>query len=143
MVLWLKPWESRSLPGLQRTKNPQLRYQIKKRRFLREAAFFVVWILQADLGANSSSRIIAALITAIAAPQEPFPHAVLISRSGQRLFRISLRKSFSHDSAAAFFFVYGVIVNKRLQGFLNVDRGDDPHRPRSFSRDPSSKSEPA
>jgi hypothetical protein len=33
-------------------------------------------------------------------------------------------------------------VNKRLEGFLNVDRGDDPHRPRSFSHDPPSKSEP-
>jgi hypothetical protein len=66
----------------------------------------------------------------------PFPLPSLILRSG----RTRSQKSFSHDSAAAFF-VCGVIVNKRLQGFLNVDRGDDPHRPRSFSRDPSSKSE--
>jgi hypothetical protein len=67
----------------------------------------------------------------------PFPLPSLILRSG----RARSRKSFSHDSAQPFF-VCGVIVNKRLQGFLNVDRGDDPHRPRSFSHDPPSKSEP-
>jgi hypothetical protein len=40
MVLWLKPWESRSLPGLQRTEDFLITI-FKKRRFLREAAFFV------------------------------------------------------------------------------------------------------
>src|SRR5436305_6928865 len=42
MVLWLKPWESRSLPGLPRTRFP-LRVTTKiKRRFRKEAAFFFV-----------------------------------------------------------------------------------------------------
>src|ERR1700704_3494393 len=30
MVLWLKPWESRSLPGLQRTKTSSYRYHDQK-----------------------------------------------------------------------------------------------------------------
>src|SRR5580693_7503578 len=30
MVLWLKPWESRSLPGLPRTRNSSLRVMIKQ-----------------------------------------------------------------------------------------------------------------
>src|SRR5258708_28126376 len=43
MVLWLKPWESRSLPGLPRTKQFLFMcHDRTKRRFpLREAAFFV------------------------------------------------------------------------------------------------------
>src|SRR6202165_5746450 len=41
MVLWLKPWESRSLPGLPRTKQFLFTcHDQTKRRFLREAAFF-------------------------------------------------------------------------------------------------------
>src|ERR1700674_3526941 len=40
MVLWLKPWESRSLPGLQRTKQFLFTCHDKKRRLPREAAFF-------------------------------------------------------------------------------------------------------
>src|ERR1700733_836037 len=42
MVLWLKPWESRSLPGLPRTKQFLFTCHDQKRRFLREAAFFYV-----------------------------------------------------------------------------------------------------
>src|SRR5258708_4622450 len=47
MVLWLKSWESRSLPGLPRTKTSSFRFRDEKRRFLRafdaqgKAAFFV------------------------------------------------------------------------------------------------------
>lgn len=40
MVLWLKPWESRSLPGLPRTKHFLFTcHDQNKRRLLREAAF--------------------------------------------------------------------------------------------------------
>src|SRR5262245_46467983 len=39
MVLWLKPWESRSLPGLPSTRNSSLRVTNTKRRLLPEAAF--------------------------------------------------------------------------------------------------------
>src|SRR6185295_17793215 len=40
MVLWLKPWESRSLPGLPRTKQFLFTcHDQTERRFLREAAF--------------------------------------------------------------------------------------------------------
>ena len=43
MVLWLKPWESRSLPGLPRTKQFLFTcHDQTKRRFLREVAFFVL-----------------------------------------------------------------------------------------------------
>src|SRR6202161_795773 len=42
MVLWLKPWESRSLPGLPRTKQFLFTCHDQKRRLLREAAFFCV-----------------------------------------------------------------------------------------------------
>src|ERR1700757_2491200 len=42
MVLWLKPWESRSLPGLPRTRKSPLTYDDQKRRFLTgSGAFFV------------------------------------------------------------------------------------------------------
>src|SRR4051812_41989240 len=41
MVLWLKPWESRSLPGLPRTKQFLFTcHDRTKRRFRKEAAFF-------------------------------------------------------------------------------------------------------
>src|SRR5260370_31809658 len=41
MVLWLKPWESRSLPGLPRTKQFLFTcHDQTKRRILRDAAFF-------------------------------------------------------------------------------------------------------
>src|SRR5665213_4310276 len=44
MVLWLKPWESRSLPGLPRTKQFLFRYLNQKTPFpCREAAFFYVF----------------------------------------------------------------------------------------------------
>ncbi len=44
MVLWLKPWESRSLPGLPKTKQFLFTcHDQTKRRFLREAAFLFVW----------------------------------------------------------------------------------------------------
>ena len=42
MVLWLKPWESRSLPGLPSTRNSSLRVTNRKRRLLPEAAFLFV-----------------------------------------------------------------------------------------------------
>jgi hypothetical protein len=47
MVLWLKPWESRSLPGLPRTKQFLFTcHDQTKRRLLREAAFFcALWYL--------------------------------------------------------------------------------------------------
>src|SRR6266403_620496 len=42
MVLWLKPWESRSLPGLPRTKQFLFTcHDQTKRRILRDAAFFL------------------------------------------------------------------------------------------------------
>src|SRR3954465_12987824 len=42
MVLWLKPWESRSLPGLPRTKQFLFTcHDRTKRRFRKEAAFFL------------------------------------------------------------------------------------------------------
>ena len=91
MVLWLKPWESRSLPGLQRTKTPQLRYQIKKRRFLREAAFFVV-CTRRPIGANSSSRII---VTAAPTP-------MLIQRA-ERRESACVRNSGATDAAAEYY----------------------------------------
>src|SRR5882757_6179734 len=54
MVLWLKPWESRSLPGLPRTKNFLFTcHDQTKRRLLREAAFFCLragWREAARLG---------------------------------------------------------------------------------------------
>ena len=46
MVLWLKPWESRSLPGLPRTDEFLFDdVTINQRRFRKEAAFFV-WLKQ-------------------------------------------------------------------------------------------------
>ena len=43
MVLWLKPWESRSLPGLQRTEEFLFDDVMNtKRRFRKEAAFLFV-----------------------------------------------------------------------------------------------------
>src|SRR5215471_15415297 len=42
MVLWLKPWESRSLPGLPRTRNlPLSMFEIQNATFLREGGVFV------------------------------------------------------------------------------------------------------
>src|SRR5262245_28206977 len=43
MVLWLKPWESRSLPGLPSTRNSSLRVTNTKRRLPPEAAFLFVY----------------------------------------------------------------------------------------------------
>src|ERR1700756_4208631 len=40
MVLWLKPWESRSLPGLPRTRQFLFACHEYERRFRKEAAFF-------------------------------------------------------------------------------------------------------
>src|ERR1700744_1693153 len=41
MILWLKPWESRSLPGLPRTKEFLFTcHDQNERRLLSEAAFF-------------------------------------------------------------------------------------------------------
>jgi hypothetical protein len=43
MVLWLKPWESRSLPGLPKTKQFLFTcHDQTERRLLREAAFLFV-----------------------------------------------------------------------------------------------------
>src|SRR5262249_34921970 len=42
MVLWLKPWEVGSLPGLRGARNSSLRVTHTKRRFLGEAAFLFV-----------------------------------------------------------------------------------------------------
>src|SRR5450432_1758402 len=44
MVLWLKPWESRSLPGLPRTKNSSVDFMIKN------AAFPSAWYAQGGGG---------------------------------------------------------------------------------------------
>ena len=41
MVLWLKPWESRSLPGLLSTRNSSLRVTNTKRRFPPGGGVFV------------------------------------------------------------------------------------------------------
>lgn len=44
MVLWLKPWESRSLPGLPRTRNPPLSmFEYENAVSLVEAAFLFVF----------------------------------------------------------------------------------------------------
>jgi hypothetical protein len=77
--------------------------------------------------------------SAIVAPQDAVSVAVPHPEERQS----SIEKNHSAAIQLPPFFVCGVIANRRLQGFLNVDRGDDPHRPRSFSRDLPSKSEPA
>jgi hypothetical protein len=70
MVLWLKPWESRSLPGLPRTKISSSRYCDQKRRFLRardaqkEAAFFMAFA--APLTSRNFSAMISRQDSAVA-----------------------------------------------------------------------------
>ena len=58
MVLWLKPWESRSLPGLQRTRNPPLsmfeyKTPLPQRRYAQREAAFLFVLTSADGAASA------------------------------------------------------------------------------------------